>query len=170
MMIKKNKKTDMEKKYEEIDKIYTDIKTMREELLEKRPSHFSKKDVVNAFFASLLVGLTFVFKGSLVERVIRLSASHIFLIFISTILILTAQIYFISYKRVKEKEKRRFCQFWLKRLSTFYLISIIVSFYLSYMFGINNFLQDNTEIFKLVVTLSMPCAIGAAIPNLLKQY
>jgi uncharacterized membrane protein len=156
----------------EIEKIEQSISRLQEKLLEKRPSHFRERDIVNAFFASLLLGLVFIFKGSLIEISMRLSSQNLAAITIATIIILTLEIYFVGYTRVSRKEKktRHFGQFWIKRLLTFYVISMIVSLLIVYIYGINLWVGGNYEIVKLVVAVSMPCAIGAAIPSMLRQY
>ncbi|HLD89104.1 MAG TPA: DUF2391 family protein [Candidatus Nanoarchaeia archaeon] len=169
--MKKTKKNKSRKSREEfeIEKIESEIELLREKLLEKRPEHFSSKDIVTSFFASFIVGLTFVFNGALVERVKNLTDNHVILILFLTIAILTAQIYFIGYSRIKDTKERPFGQFWLKRLITFYFISIITSVFLVYLFAINQFIAPE-KVFNLVIALSMPCAVAAAIPNLIRQY
>ncbi len=166
-MSRKSKSTDKRKDLKRIEK---KISALHEKILEKRPSHFRSRDIVNAVFASLVLGLVFVFKGSLFDIAIKLTTNHLVAIIITTLIILTAEIYFIGYSRVKRKKERRFCQFWLKRLVTLYIIAIVVSLFLVYLFGINYLVHTNCEVFKVVITLSMPCAVGAAVPSLLKQY
>jgi len=46
----------------------------------------------------------------------------------------------------------------------------MVSLYLVYIFGVNNIMASGLNVAKMIVVLSMPCAVGAAIPSLLKQY
>lgn len=154
------------------EKIERQIAALYEKLLEKRPSHFRKRDIANAFFASLLLGLVFMFKGSLIEISLNLTGKNLLVIVIATLAILTLQIYYVGYTRVSQKErrKRRFGQFWAKRLSTLYIIAIIVSLLLVYIYGINKLVSSNYDILKIVIAVSMPCAVGAAIPSLLKQY
>lgn len=154
----------------EIRKIESKISELHEKILQKRPSHFRARDIVNAFFASLIVGLVFIFKGSLFDVAIRLTNTHLITIVVVTLGILTAEIYFIGYSRVKRKRERRFCQFWLKRLVTLYVIAIIVSLFLVYLFNINNLVHTSYDVLRIVVAVSMPCAVGAAVPSLLKQY
>jgi uncharacterized membrane protein len=154
----------------DLKRIERKITELHEKILEKRPSHFRIRDIVNAFFASLVVGLVFIFKGSLFDIAIKLTTNHLVAIVILTLVILTSEIYFIGYSRVKRKKERKFCQFWLKRLVTLYVIAIIISLFLVYLFGINYLVHTNYEVLKVVVALSMPCAVGAAVPSLLKQY
>lgn len=154
----------------EIKKIGSKISDLHEKILEKRPSHFKSRDIMNAFFASLILGLVFIFKGSLFDIAVKLSGTHLVAIVIATLIILTAEIYFIGYSRVKKKKERHFCQFWLKRLVTLYAIAILISLFLIYIFGINILVHTSYDVLRIVIALSMPCAIGAAVPSLLKQY
>ncbi len=149
-----------------------DVDLMREKLLDKHPSHFSRRDVVNTFFGSLIIGLTFVLKGAVVRTAEALSEMNVILIIFSTIAILTIEIYYIGYSRVgtKERKYRGFGQFWAKRLFTLYGIALLVSLYLVYIFGIVNQFSEPRIVYHAVVLLSMPCSVGAAIPHLLKKY
>ncbi len=162
-----------EKKIEdEMGKIERDIEFLREKLLEKHPSHFSNRDIINTFFGSLIIGLTFIMKGAVVATAKQLSRQHLLLIVISTIAILTCEIYWIGYSRVsrRERKKRGFFQFWAKRITALYGIALIVSVYLVYIFGVNQFFITQQGVFNIVILMSMPCAVGAAIPHLLKKY
>ncbi|MEM4268097.1 MAG: DUF2391 family protein [Candidatus Woesearchaeota archaeon] len=163
---------ELHRERQEIESIEENLFLIKEKLLEKTPSHFSKRDVVNAFFASLIFGMTFVLKGATVSTALNLTDVHVTLIIVFTILALVAEIYFIGYSRVKDKSTRRFGQFMAKRLCTLYFITIVVSFFLVYIFNLNNAPNVHTfyDQFKIVVVVAMPCAIGAAIPSLLKQY
>ena len=58
---------DIKKEKKDLDIIENDVKHLTERLIERRPDHFSKRDVINAFFGALFLGLTFMFKGLLVE-------------------------------------------------------------------------------------------------------
>lgn len=158
----KKEKRDLKEIGEKIDEI-------EKEIVEKEPPHFSKKDIINAFFGALIIGLTFVFKGSLIQQVLSLTSIHVILVVISTLIILSVQIYFIGYKKVRDKKHRNFSQFLMKRLVTLYIIAIVVSLYLVYIFNVNYVVGGFLNAFKLVVVLSMPCSIGAAIPSLIKQ-
>ncbi len=156
----------------EIEKIEEQMGKLHDKLLEKRPSHFRRRDIINAFFASFLLGLVFLFKGSLIQISLHLTEKNIIAIILTTIVILTLEIYFVGYTRVnpKERETRHFGQFWLKRLFTLYIISIIVSLGLVYLYGVNDIVGSSLNVFKVVVAVSMPCAVGAAMPSLLKKY
>lgn len=162
----------VKKEEHEIRKIEQDIDFLRSKLVEKHPSHFSNRDIINTLFGALIIGLTFIMKGAVVATAERLTPLHTLLIVLSTIVILTSEIYWIGYSRVEREERRRrgFFQFWAKRIITLYGIAIIVSVYLVYVFGINQFFTTEQGVFNVVILLSMPCAVGAAIPHLLKKY
>ena len=160
----------MAKAEQEIKKIEDQISRLSDKILEKRPSHFRKRDIINSLFASLLFGTIFVLKGLIVDVSLRLTINHVVLIIILTTVVLTSEIYFIGYSRVTDKEKRKFGQFWAKRFFTLYGIALLVSLLLVYVYNINSFAADTFGVFKIVVTVSFPCAIAAAIPSLLKRY
>jgi uncharacterized membrane protein len=153
-----------------LDRIEKDLKEVKEMIAEEiPPEHFGAKDVIYSFLGALVIGLTFMFKGLLIQAGINLRWENVILIVLTTLLILTFEIYFIGYSRVKHKERRPFLQFWAKRLISIYVISIAVSFMLAYLFGIN-YMAGNTEVLlKIIFAVSMPCAIGAAFTDLLKR-
>ena len=154
-----------------IDNIEKEVKQIKKILIEERPPEkFGRKDFVYSFFGALVVGLTFMFKGLLIQSGLNLSWTNVILIVLITIIILTVEIYFIGYARVKDKKKRRFGQFWLKRLFTIYLIAMFVSFLLGYLYGIHSLAGTETAFLKIIFAVSMPCAIGAAFTDLLKKY
>ena len=155
---------------QKIDKIAEDTKILRERLVDKIPAHFDAKHIVSAFFGALFFGFTFVLKGLLLEVGFALDTRHIIIIILSTILILTAQIYFIGYTKVHERKNRPFLQFWIKRLTAYYVIAIFTSFFLLTAYGMTTSIQSNYFIFKLVVAISFPAAIGAGTAHLLGKY
>lgn len=134
------------------------------------PEHFSAKDVVRSFFGAFFIGSTFIFTRTLVEISPLLDSYRIMFIVLSTIGILTAEIYFIGYQRVEDKSTRPFVQFWLKRLVTFYAVGILVSACLAFIYNITSLVGPAENIVKLIVAASMPCSIGASITDLLKKY
>ena len=154
-----------------LDQIKKGVDELRNRLLIKEPEKFSVRDLVDAYFGALLLGMTFAVKGLLIKVSQALDTTHLVLIVVFTLLILTAEIYFIGYSRVTEKSKRKFGQFWLKRIFTFYLVAIVTSVFLVYLFGLNKLPEvTNGDVLNLAVLISFPCAIGAAIADLLKKY
>jgi len=155
---------------EEIDEIKEDVEKIEKTLLDRSPRHFSTRDIVNAFFGALIIGLTFILKGAAVSTAINLKTIHIIFIILSTILILSAETYFIAWTKVKNKKQRGLGQFLLKRVTTMFVVAFVVSVYLVYVFGVNNqqFIANNPlNVLKMVILIGMPCAVGAAIPGLL---
>jgi uncharacterized membrane protein len=155
-------------KHAKIQSIAADVRLIKEEIVEKIPAHFSVKHIVSAFMGALLMGLTFVFKGLLLQVAAVLNRSHMLAIIVSTIVLLTAEIYFVGYQRVKNKEKRPFFQFWFKRVITYYAIAMLVAFLVVYIYGVNIIAGANTM--KVVIAVALPCAVGASLADLLKKY
>jgi len=153
-----------------IDQIAEDVKTIRERLIERIPAHFTIRQIVVAFFGALFFGFTFVLKGLLLDVGLRLDTFQLTLITICTWVILTAEIYFVGYHRVPDKDKRHFGQFWAKRIFTYYFISLFVAYLLLSVYGITAIAGSAINISKLVIAVSFPAAIGAAASDLLGKY
>ncbi len=151
---------------EEIRGNVAEIKTS----IEKVPEHFSVKDVLRAFIGSLFLGFSIVFSGNLLMVAKVMPLEHCITIIAFTFVVLTAEIYFIGYKRVTQTEKRRFGQFWAKRIFAFYGVAFIVAFILIYIFGVIYLANNTTELIKAIIIVSGPAAIGASIGDLLKKY
>lgn len=155
---------------EEIDDIDYNIKLLKDRLIEKVPTHFSIHNIVDAFFGALLIGLTFILKGAIVTTSLHLNTHHIIAVIAFTIIVIFIQVYFISYKRVREKDERRFVPFVVKRMASIVLIAIGVSTGLVYLLAINLQVGNFYDTFRVIVVLWMSCAVGSAIPGLLKEY
>jgi len=151
-------------------KLHRDVEELKRHLIEKEPTHFGARDIFTAFFGAILVGLTFTLKGLLFNVSKALTVKELSLIILATVIVLTAEIYLIGYQRVKKKEERKFGQFWIKRLLTYYGIALIVSASLIYIYGLHNLAADPYHVTKIVIAVSMPCAIGAAAADLLNRY
>lgn len=165
---RKQPKDIAEKELEEVEEIKHELELITEKLVEKKLDRFSKKDITNALFGALTVGLTFCFKGLLIEVGMSLPWSNVIMIITMTLFILTTEIYFIGYSHVKDVTNRPFGEFLVKRLFTMYAVALVVSFFLLFLFGFM-YLSGSLENFvKLIFVVAMPSAIGAAIPNLLK--
>lgn len=137
--------------------------------MQKQPLHFKVRDVIHDFFAALIFGLTLIFKGNLVYMVEHMGQKHIIGVVVSTVIILTLIIYFAGYKGLADKTGG-FFWFWLERFIGHYAIALIVATYLVVLFAYD--LQAGSIIgaYEMIVVLTMPCAIGAAVPNILKDY
>lgn len=146
------------------------ISKMKQDIVDKEPSHFSKNDILKIFFGSLTVGFAFIFSSALVKTALGLDLIHIEFIILITLLLLSVEIYFVWFHRVKNKRDRPFSEFLTKRLTTLYLVAIMSSFILIYIFNIDSQLINFFDVMKLVVLMSMPCSLGAAIPSILKEH
>ena len=155
-----------------IDQIARDVQVLKERLVEKIPGHFDIKHVIVAFFGALFFGFTFVLKGLLLQVGLALETWDLVLMTIATWLILTAEIYFVGYARVphNERKQRPFGQFWAKRITTYYFIALFTAFLLLYLYGMAEMAGTLDNIIQLVVVISFPAAIGAAVSDLLGKY
>ena len=144
------------------------IKELHDHFIIREPSHFGPRHLVSSFFGSILVALTFMFKGLLFEVSQGLQFNNLVLITLSTWLILSAEIYYIGYARVQQKPKRKFGQFWIKRLMAYYAIGLFVSTTLVYLYGLH--LLIGPEFYKIIVAVSFPASLGAAAADLLNKY
>ncbi len=153
-----------------IDEIARDVHLIRERLVEKVPGHFGMIHVLTSFFGALFFGFTFVLKGLLFSIGLALTGFQLLLITLATWIILSAEIYFVGYMRVPDKARRRFGQFWAKRIITYYFIAILTSYLLLTLYGVTAIAGGGYNAFKLVVAVSFPAAIGAAVADLLGKY
>jgi uncharacterized membrane protein len=158
-----------QKEYREIKKVEEKLDDI-EKKMEKSIDHFSKRDLINAFFGSLLVGLTFLFKGVFFNVTVNMSWFNIYILILVNLAILVAEIYYIGYQRVKNKSERPFFQFMIKRLVAFYGISIACSAFMLIIFDIRFFVVSSENMLKLIYVLSFPASLGASIADLLKKY
>jgi len=152
-----------------LKQIASDVRLIKEEIVEKVPSHFSAKHLASAFIGALVIGFSFTLsKGLLIEIAKALTLWRIVAIVAFTVVIVTSEIYFIGYSKVKNKEFRPFGQFWLKRFIAYYAIAYLVAFFLVYIYGLD--IVAGIETTKVVLLITMPCAVGASLADLLKQY
>jgi len=134
----------------------------------KEPRHFSIKDFLKAALASFIVALTFVFKGSMFDYAKRMDFSHVINITIVTCIIVTAEIYFLSYRFVKNRKERPFLEFWAKRLFTIIASSFIMIWLILHIYGINNYILLGEEL-RFIVAVMMPAAVAGAAMEILKK-
>jgi uncharacterized membrane protein len=151
----------------ELKKIKKDLNEIKEILKPKEPKHFSKRHIITAFIGSLIIGQTFALKGLLYTVAYNLTKIHLLLIILATILILTIEIHFIGYSRLKKRKNRHFFQFWLKRIITYAIVAIIVSIGLVFLHNMNTTIIDTI---KIITVLGFPCAVGASLSDLLERY
>lgn len=154
----------------ETDVIKNDVERIKDKLIDHTPEHFSRQDFIRASIGALFLGFSVLFSGNLMNLAIKIPKAHLFIIILGTILILTLEIYIIGYSRVHDKETRKFGQFWIKRLLSFYVTAIVIAGILAYTFGIQYVLPDTMSFLNLIIILSAPCAVGASLGDLLKKY
>ena len=154
----------------ETDLIKNDVERVKDKLIDRTPEHFSKQDYIRAGIGALFLGFSAVFSGNLVNIATNIPESHLYIIIFGTLLILTMEIYIVGYSRVTDKETRKFGQFWMKRITAFYVIALIVAFVLAFTFGLQYLVPSQAKFFNLVIIISAPCAIGAAFGDLIKKY
>jgi uncharacterized membrane protein len=153
-----------------IDQVVEHVQVLRERLVEKVPGHFGIRHVISAFFGALFFGFSFILNGLLFQVGLALNSKDLWLISIATWLILSAEIYFVGYTRVPNPRNRPFGQFWAKRIVTYYLIALFTSFLLISLYGIPKFAITLGNVFKLLIAVSFPAAVGAAATDLLGKY
>ena len=134
--------------------------------------HFSSKDIVISFFGAFLVAAGFMFKGNLLRISQELDTLHLFLLFFASLVVLSAEIYFLGYSRVKNKMERPFFQFLVKRVTTIYLVSLLVCIALVMLYDINSIIANGNHlnIIKIIIAVSFPGSIGAAATDLFKKF
>ncbi len=166
-------KKEIAEEKKELELLENSVEKIRESLLEKIPPKFSKRYIVNSFFGSLILGLTFVLKGGTIEASLNLEYWNLIMLIFATIFILFLEIYFISYLRVKKTKSRDMKCFIAKRLFALYSITIVTTLGLIFLLNLNSHPligNDLENIVSLLILNSFPCAIGAAVPSLLKKY
>jgi uncharacterized membrane protein len=147
-----------------------DLERIQRELVDKTPEHFSKKDIMRAFMGSFFLAFGVLFSSNLLSVARVLPPHHLYIILGFTVLLLTEEIYFVGYARVINKHERKFGQFWIKRLLAFYLVALVVSFMITYVFGLIYIIPNSTVLLRFTVLISCPAAIGASIGDLIKKY
>jgi uncharacterized membrane protein len=170
MPVKKRSKRGSPKYFTDLESIDKKIDTIKLKLVDRTPSHYSLKDVARAFFGSLLIGLTFLHKGALIQNSKFLTTTHLLAIIGFTFVIVYAETYYLGYRRVADKKRRPFGQFIFKRLITFVIVALVVSTGIAYLFGIDRIVTSPLHLFKTIIALSMPCALGACLGDLAKKY
>lgn len=157
------------KKTATLKHIDSDLDSIRV-MLERVPDHFNTRHIVGSIFGALLFGLPFVPKGLFIDVTAKLSSNHALAMILSIVGILTAEIYFIGYSRVHNKDTRHFGQFWGKRLVAYTAVGFCVSIFLIYLYGLNYLVLNDQHLRYLVLALALPCCIGASVTDLLKKY
>ena len=162
----------LEKEKREIHDIDSQVHILREGLLERTPSKFGAKDIARSFFGALVVAFTFVLKGSVVRTSIHFTKFNSFAILFVSVFLLVIEIYYFGYRKIKDKSSRKLGQFIMKRLPTSYLISLIVSAGLVFLYGLDHdpLIMSSRDIINVIIAISLPASIGAGFSDLLKKY
>lgn len=156
----------------EIKALRKQVNTQLAENKDKTIEHFGKKDIVISFFGALIVASGFIFKGNILLISHKLSFLRLFWIIIATVLIILAEIYFIGYSRVRNKKKRPFMEFAIKRVVTVYAMCLFVGGFLAFLYNLHHIEGNGTAIhlFKIAVAISFPASIGATLTDLFKKF
>ena len=136
--------------------------------MKREPHHFSMHDFAKAVFGSFVIGLTFLFKGSMVSFAQSMHPINIAAVIILTLIIVTLEIYLLSYKFVKNRQERPFYEFWGKRFFAITIASFSTVYLMVYLYGFN-YTLSNIEIFKLTSAIFLPSAIAGAAVEMLKK-
>ncbi|MBU0535445.1 MAG: DUF2391 family protein [Nanoarchaeota archaeon] len=132
------------------------------------PHHFTWNDFFKALLGSLVVGITFLFKGAMQTYALSMKYTNIILVITITLVVVSLEVYFLSYRFVVNRKARPFSEFWAKRFFAIVISSFAAIYLLMYVYGINHFLT-HTEILKLSVAIFMPAAIAGAAVEILKK-
>lgn len=135
----------------------------------REPHHFSKEDFMRAMFGSFIIGMTFLFKGSMLEFATKMSMKNIVYVIILTCLIVSMVIYLLRYRYVQHKEERPLYEFWAKRFFSITISAFAMQYLLIYVYGLNSYLTG-IEMFKLVSAIFMPAATAGAAVEMLKRW
>lgn len=156
----------------EVVKIDEELDVIKHELVIREPSDFSFKDIARSFFGALIVAFSFIFAGEMVTTAVRMNNGNVIAVMSCSIITLIFEIYYFGYRKVENKHERKFGQFMMKRLPTFYLITVIVSVGLVFLYGVNNtpVIASSSDVFKVIVVISFPASLGAGMSDLLKKY
>lgn len=152
-----------------LKQIANDVRVIRDSV-ERVPDHFNMRHVVAATFGAFFFGLTFALKGLLLQATSNLTENHLLYIILAIFVILTTEIYYIGYSKVRDKESRHFSQFWAKRIATYVVIGFAVSAFLVYLYSIDKLAQSPEHVRNIIIALALPCCTGASVADLLKKY
>jgi uncharacterized membrane protein len=155
---------------QDLERIDKKISTIKLKLVDHAPAPYSLKDVVRAFFGSLLVGLTFLHKGALIQGAQHLSIIHLVAIAGLSVIVVSAETYYLGYRKVIDKRERPPGQFIFKRVLTFASVAFLVSVGLVFLFALNEQLTSVYELWSIIIALCMPCMLGACLGDMVKKY
>ncbi|MGM5484325.1 MAG: DUF2391 family protein [Nanobdellota archaeon] len=162
----------LEEERKEVGKIGHKVDVLKERFVDKTPNKFSMRDVARSFFGAMVVAFGYVLKGATVSTAVRMSQTHVLTLIFASLFILTLEIHYFGCRKIKNKKQRKPLQFILKRLPTFYLVSLIVSAGLVFIYGINYdaLITGPYDVYKVIIAVSFPASLGAGLSDLLKKY
>ena len=148
------------------------IKDMAKEKQGDRIEHFSSKDILISCYGAFFIAIGFIFKGNVLLISEKIDTVHMILIVLATLIILIAEIFFMGYSRVANKKERPFAQFLVKRVTTIYLVSLLVCIVIVLLYNIDGIVANGNHwhIIKIIVCVSFPASIGAAATDLIKKF
>jgi uncharacterized membrane protein len=136
--------------------------------MKREPHHFSLRDFMKAMLGSLIMALTFIFKGSMLDFARNMQFSHMMTVIAATCVVVTIEIYFFSYRFVKNRLERPFSEFWAKRFFTIIISSFVMIWLIIHIYGINEYITPIDE-FKFIIAILMPASVAGAAIEILKK-
>lgn len=134
----------------------------------QEPHHFTFMDFLRALFGSFIIGLSFLFAGSMFYYASRMELQNVIMVILLTFIIVSAEIYALSYKFVKNRKERPFHEFWAKRFFTITISAFVSLYIVTYIYGFNNNMTQ-VEMLKLISAVFLPASIGGAAIEVLKK-
>ncbi|MEK6874235.1 MAG: hypothetical protein AABX52_00625 [Nanoarchaeota archaeon] len=151
------------------DRLHHEVELLYEKLLLRKPEHFSYKDMVNVLFAASLFSVL-IFNQLLLQLALSLSLQHIIFIVLITTVLLTLEIYYLSYTHIDQRSNRLFGQFWAKRFFTIYGITLCVTTLLIYLYNLDAVAGSLQNVIKIAIATSFPSSIAAGATALAQRF
>lgn len=136
--------------------------------MNREPHYFSMIDFIKALFGSFAVGFTFLFNTAVLGYASKMEIFNTILVLAFTCIVVTVEIYALSYRYVMHKDLRPFSEFWTKRFFAITISSFLIVYIIVYIYGLNAYMAP-LEIFKLASAIFMPAAIAGAAVEMLKK-
>ena len=136
--------------------------------MKQEPHYFTLQDFLKAIFGAFLIGLNFIFKGSMFDYASKMTTANSILLIAITCAIVSIEIYIFSYRFVVDRKKRPFYEFWTKRFFTITTATFAILYLTIYLYGINNYIT-RIEMFKFASAVFLPAAIFGSALEILKK-
>jgi uncharacterized membrane protein len=136
--------------------------------MKHEPHHFTREDLLRSFFGSFIVSLSFIFAGALQEVALNMTPFNVFCVLTLTFVMLTVEIYLLSYKYVNDRKRRPFLEFWAKRFFSIILSSYIAITLLLFAYGMNFTLVPN-DLFNMGVAIFLPATTAGGAMEILRN-